>query len=377
MMPPAPATNGRVSGDDFGGELHCWRFTPASFRLVVDDLADLGLTTLGVVAEHDTVGCEFFTTLGRAQHRVRQGGSPGSRRLGSPTRALARPRTEADCHRASCACTCPCGSNGPGAARPGGRESDEGASHRGVPFARTARVGRGKGAAAMDRRSLSARPARWRCGAHRHPRCHPAGNHPCRCAGIGRAIRPDPAQRTTSVHRGGLSDECQSGRTKFHTWLDASHTADTAASHAHNQWADQHAENGLSAREALTTAVDAYNADLQVAQALQAKADKKLTKLNKARGGELASSMPKGCQREYTQYDAVIENVTRGAASNVAVEQAIAAEQDALQRGSRTDYNNAVRDQNAAVAQSNDIGNDYNITVLPALNSAIAACNRG
>ena len=118
---------------------------------------------------------------------------------------------------------------------------------------------------------------------------------------------------------------------------------------------------------ALTTAVDAYNADLQVAQALQAKADKKLTKLNKARARCDVSSMPNGCQREYTQYDAVIDNATRGAASNVAVEQAIAAEQDALQRGSRTDYNNAVRDQNAAVAQSNDIGNDYNITVLPAL----------
>jgi len=52
-----------LAGDDFGGELHCWRFTPASFRLIVDDLADLGLTTLGVVAEHDTVGCEFFVTL--------------------------------------------------------------------------------------------------------------------------------------------------------------------------------------------------------------------------------------------------------------------------------------------------------------------------
>jgi SAM-dependent methyltransferase len=52
-----------LDGDDFGGELHCWRFTPASFRLVMADLADLGLTTLGLVAEHDTVGCEFFVTL--------------------------------------------------------------------------------------------------------------------------------------------------------------------------------------------------------------------------------------------------------------------------------------------------------------------------
>jgi len=52
------------AGDDFGGELHCWRFTPASFRLVVDDLRDLGLIGFGVVAEHDSVGCEFFVALG-------------------------------------------------------------------------------------------------------------------------------------------------------------------------------------------------------------------------------------------------------------------------------------------------------------------------
>lgn len=54
-----------LDGDDFGGELHCWRFTPAGFALLIDDLRDLGLTTLAVVAEHDTVGCEFFVALGR------------------------------------------------------------------------------------------------------------------------------------------------------------------------------------------------------------------------------------------------------------------------------------------------------------------------
>jgi SAM-dependent methyltransferase len=54
-----------LAGDDFDGELHCWRFTPESFRLLVDDLGDLGLTTLGVAAEHEPVGCEFFVTLAR------------------------------------------------------------------------------------------------------------------------------------------------------------------------------------------------------------------------------------------------------------------------------------------------------------------------
>lgn len=53
-----------IGGDDFGGELHCWRFTPTSFGLLLDDLRALGLVTLGVVDAHDTVGCEFFVALG-------------------------------------------------------------------------------------------------------------------------------------------------------------------------------------------------------------------------------------------------------------------------------------------------------------------------
>lgn len=54
-----------LGGDDFGGEIHCWRFTPESFRVIIADLNLLGLTSLGIVAEHDTVGIEFFATLGR------------------------------------------------------------------------------------------------------------------------------------------------------------------------------------------------------------------------------------------------------------------------------------------------------------------------
>lgn len=55
-----------MGGDDFGGEIHCWRFTPESFRLILSDLRALGLTTLGIVADHETVGIEFFATLGRS-----------------------------------------------------------------------------------------------------------------------------------------------------------------------------------------------------------------------------------------------------------------------------------------------------------------------
>jgi predicted SAM-dependent methyltransferase len=44
-------------------DVHNWRFTPSSFRLILSDLQTLGLTGLTVVKEFDTVGCEFHVTL--------------------------------------------------------------------------------------------------------------------------------------------------------------------------------------------------------------------------------------------------------------------------------------------------------------------------
>lgn len=46
-------------------DVHVWRFTPASFRLLVSDLASLGLINLEVKSEFDTRGCEFYVTLGK------------------------------------------------------------------------------------------------------------------------------------------------------------------------------------------------------------------------------------------------------------------------------------------------------------------------
>lgn len=51
-------------GYSFDGEIHCWRFTPESFRMIVSDLRAMGLLRLGIVTEHETVGSEFFVTLG-------------------------------------------------------------------------------------------------------------------------------------------------------------------------------------------------------------------------------------------------------------------------------------------------------------------------
>ena len=46
-------------------DVHCWHFTLASFRLIISDLNSLGLTDLQILAEFDTVGCEFYVSLGR------------------------------------------------------------------------------------------------------------------------------------------------------------------------------------------------------------------------------------------------------------------------------------------------------------------------
>ena len=46
-------------------DVHCWRFTPASFRLLISDLQGLGLIGLEIKAEFDTKGCEFYVSLGK------------------------------------------------------------------------------------------------------------------------------------------------------------------------------------------------------------------------------------------------------------------------------------------------------------------------
>lgn len=46
-------------------DVHCWRFTPASFRLLVSDLLGLGLINLEIKAEFDTAGCEFYVSFGK------------------------------------------------------------------------------------------------------------------------------------------------------------------------------------------------------------------------------------------------------------------------------------------------------------------------
>jgi predicted SAM-dependent methyltransferase len=46
-------------------DAHIWRFTPASFRLILQDLRSLGLLRFEQIHEFDTAGNEFFVTLGQ------------------------------------------------------------------------------------------------------------------------------------------------------------------------------------------------------------------------------------------------------------------------------------------------------------------------
>lgn len=47
-------------------DVHQWRFTPSSFRLILSDLNALQLASLSEVQFFDTVGCEFFVALSAA-----------------------------------------------------------------------------------------------------------------------------------------------------------------------------------------------------------------------------------------------------------------------------------------------------------------------
>lgn len=55
----------RIRDEQVFYDLHAWCFTPHSFRLLMSDLFQLGLTALKEVAFHPSSGCEFFIALSR------------------------------------------------------------------------------------------------------------------------------------------------------------------------------------------------------------------------------------------------------------------------------------------------------------------------
>lgn len=63
-------------------DVHNWRFTPSSFRLIVEDLVRMGLINLRVELEYPTSGCEFFVSFVK-----RDGAHVLADRFGLATRA--------------------------------------------------------------------------------------------------------------------------------------------------------------------------------------------------------------------------------------------------------------------------------------------------
>jgi len=48
-------------------DVHSWRFTPSSFKLILHDLNTLGITQFTEVCSFDSTGCEFYITLGKSK----------------------------------------------------------------------------------------------------------------------------------------------------------------------------------------------------------------------------------------------------------------------------------------------------------------------
>lgn len=52
-----------AQSDDMYRDVHVWRFVPSSFRLIIGDLAEMGMVNLRESWFHDSVGNEFYVSL--------------------------------------------------------------------------------------------------------------------------------------------------------------------------------------------------------------------------------------------------------------------------------------------------------------------------
>jgi SAM-dependent methyltransferase len=59
-------------------DVHCWRFTPSSFEIIIEDLRQLGLLNLQYKISFGTNGCEFYASLEKA---TKQNNTPKKSRI--------------------------------------------------------------------------------------------------------------------------------------------------------------------------------------------------------------------------------------------------------------------------------------------------------
>lgn len=53
-------------------DVHCWRFIPTSFKLLITDLQKLQLTKLNIKKSFETHGCEFYMSLEKSHSKLKQ-----------------------------------------------------------------------------------------------------------------------------------------------------------------------------------------------------------------------------------------------------------------------------------------------------------------
>jgi hypothetical protein len=171
-----------------------------------------------------------------------------------------------------------------------------------------------------------------------------------------------------------LSSKCKSARETFSAWVDSEKSADDAESSAADQLTS--IDPNLEPGDALTAAINQYNALHQGAQQLQATADRDLAAAKKALKGCRQSSMSKACKKEFRTYKPIMDN--SAASTGVHADEAqAAADINQEQLSGNTDaFNAAVDRYNALTDQGNQLVDDYNNNLRPAYDSAHGKCTK-
>ncbi len=128
--------------------------------------------------------------------------------------------------------------------------------------------------------------------------------------------------------RGTGSSACNAARSKFVIFSNATADASNSASDAWNHWTDTYNRslNGQISQQQISAGITEFNADFQKTQAAAKKVTEESATFLKAYGSCNQSSMPKGCQDEFAQYQPLIAHETREAQATGAVFDAINAQ---------------------------------------------------
>ena len=171
-----------------------------------------------------------------------------------------------------------------------------------------------------------------------------------------------------------LSSKCKSAREKFTAWLDSWDSADDADSKAGEQFTS--IDPNLEPGEALTAAINQYNALAQTAQQLRATADQDLAAAKKAIKGCRQSSMPKACRNEFRTYKPLMGYAATSEGLHATMSQAAAEAVQAQLSGKTAAFNDAVDRYNAENPRHNQLVDDYNNNLRPAYESAHTKCTK-